>query len=266
MDAEKYQYITTESRGTQGEILVVRLNRPEVLNAFNTGMATELEALFRRYSTTGHLRVVILTGEGNRAFCTGADLKERQGMGDADWRVQHQLFERMFLEIKNFPQPVIAAVEGYALAGGLELALMADFIVASESARFGLTEIRRGILPGGGGLQNLPRAIGSRRAKELIYTGRIIDAQEALQWGMVNRVVPAGQALACALDLAAEIVESAPIPVRLAKVAIDRGTGVDFDTGYRLDLALYELTIGTEDRREGVAAFNEKRKPQWHNR
>ena len=266
MDNKRFETILIERQGEQGEVLVVILNRPEVMNAFNTRMMGELEALFREKSADSSLRAVVLAGAGGRAFCTGADLKERQEMSDEAWRAQHRLLERMFLEVKNFPVPVIAAVEGYALAGGLELALMADFIVASETARFGLTELRRGILPGGGGLQSLPRAIGVRRAKELVYTGRLLDAQEALAWGLVNRVVPAGQALEAALGVVREIVKSAPIPVRLAKVAISRGSEVDFDTGYALDLAAYEAIIGTEDRREGVAAFNEKRQPQWRNR
>lgn len=255
-----------ERRGERGEVGVVTLHRPEVMNAFNTRMMLELEQLFREWSGEAELRVVLLTGAGGRAFCTGADLKERHGMSDDAWRAQHRLVERMLLEVRHFPLPVIAAVEGYALAGGLELALMADFILASESARFGLTELRRGILPGGGGLQNLPRAVGVRRAKELIYTGRMIDAREALAWGLVNRVVPAGRALEAALEVAGEIVRSAPIPVRLAKAAISRGAEVDFDTGYALDLAAYEAIVGTEDRREGVAAFNERREPRWRNR
>ena len=265
-EVAEFETILVEPRGENGEILVVTLNRPQVLNAMNTRMMEELRMLFRDLSDRDDIRCVILTGAGERAFCSGADLKERDGMTEQQWRRQHKIVEDLVLDIVDFPVPVIAAVEGWALAGGCEMALACDFIVASETARFGLKEPLRGFIPGAGGLQNLPRAIGVRRAKEMIFTARDIDAQQAYQWGLVNHVVPKGKALEKALEIAAEITACAPIAVRMAKLAISRGSEVDFHTGYALDLAAYNVTIQTEDRLEGVAAFNEKRKPRWKNR
>lgn len=259
-------HLLVDYRGDAGEILCVTLNRPEVMNALNTQSFEELLQLFREHSHHEQLRCVILTGAGEKAFCAGGDLKERNGMTNEAWKKQHHLIEEMFLQVRDFHLPVIAAVEGYAFAGGCELALMADFIIASETARFALTEVTRGIMPGGGGLQNLPRAIGIRRAKELIFTGRQIDAKLAYEWNLVNRVVPKGKAFETALELAQSIVESAPISVKMAKMAMNRGTEVDFHTGYALDIAAYNVLVPTEDRLEGIAAFNEKRKPKWKNR
>lgn len=262
----EYEHLLVESAGENNEIVIVTLNRPHVLNAMNTKMMLEIRSLFRELSDRTDIRVVIITGAGDRAFCSGADLKERDGMTEEQWAKQHKIVEDFIVDMMNFPVPLIAAVEGWALAGGCEMALAADFIVASETARFGLKEPLRGFLPGAAGLQNLPRAIGVRRAKEMIYTGRDIDAHQAYQWGLVNHVVPAGQALAKAKEIAEEILLAAPIAVRMAKLTISRGTEVDLHTGYALDLAAYYVTTNTEDRLEGVAAFNEKRKPRWRNR
>lgn len=261
-----YEMLKVEYRGENNEILVVTLNRPEVMNAMNTQMLEERLALFREQSYNDKLRCVVITGAGERAFSTGGDLKERNGMSDSAWKRQHQIIEELVLLTRDFPVPVIAAVEGYALAGGCELALSADFIIASETAIFGLSEALRGILPGGGGLQNLSRAIGVRRAKELIYTGRKIEAALAYEWGMVNRVVPKGKALETALEVAERIAESAPMAVRAAKVSINHGSETDYRTAYALDIAAYNQLVTSEDRLEGVAAFNEKRKPRWKNR
>lgn len=261
-----YETLQTTFHGEHNEILVVTLNRPEAMNAMNTLLITEALHLFREQAYNDQLRCVIITGAGEKAFSAGGDLKERNGMSDSTWKKQHHLIEDKALAIKDFPVPVIAAVEGFAIGGGCEVALMTDFIIASETAKFGLAEIKRGILPGAGGLQNLSRAVGVRRAKELIYTGRLFDAQLAYEWGMVNRVVPKGEALQVALQIAHEIAESAPIPTKLAKVAVSRGVEVDFHTAYQLDITAYNVTVPTEDRLEGVAAFNEKRKPNWKNR
>ena len=252
--------------GEWNEVLIVTLNRPEVMNALNTKTIEEMLQLFREQSYHDHLRCVVLTGAGEKAFCAGGDLKERNGMSNEDWKRQHHLIEEMFLLVRDFHVPVITAVEGYAFAGGCELALLSDFIIASETARFALTEVTRGIMPGGGGLQNLPRAIGIRRAKELIFTGRQIDAQLAYEWNLVNRVVPKGNALETALELALKIAESAPLSIKMAKMSMNRGTEVDFHTGYALDIAAYNVLVPTEDRLEGIVAFNEKRKPIWKNK
>jgi enoyl-CoA hydratase len=245
---------------------VVTLNRPDALNAMNTRMIQELLYLFREQAHNEGLRCMVLTGAGNRAFSTGGDLKERNGMSNDQWRRQHYLIEETFKALWDFPIPIISAVEGFAYAGGCELALATDFIVASATAEFALKEVTRGILPGGGGLQNLARSIGMRRAREMIYTGRVIDAETAYAWGLVNRVVPAGDALKSALGTAEQITESAPMAVRMAKLSTGRGQDCDSATAYALDIAAYNVLISSEDRLEGIAAFNEKRKPQWKNR
>jgi enoyl-CoA hydratase len=253
--------------GPNDQVLVATLNRPEVLNAMDGTMLQELLSLFREQAYNSNVRCVVVTGAGAKAFSTGGDLKKRHGQSNETWRYEHQMAEDMILAVVDFPFPTIAAVEGYAYAGGCELALATDFIIASESAKFALTEVTRGIMPGGGGLQNLARAIGVRRAKELIFTGRSIDAKSAYELGMVNRVVPSGKALDAAMETASEIVEkAAPMSVKYAKLAISRGSEVDFHTGYALDIAAYNNLVGSEDRLEGIAAFNEKRKPRWRNR
>jgi enoyl-CoA hydratase len=263
---EQMSSLLVEYKGDSKEILTVTINRPEVMNALNTGLFQEMLQLFREQTHNEQLRCIVLTGAGEKAFCAGGDLKERNGMSTQDWKKQHHLIEELFLYVRDFPLPVITAVEGYAFAGGCELALMTDFIIASETAVFALTETKRGIMPGGGGLQNLPRSIGLRRAKELIFTGRQINADQAYEWGLVNTVVPKGQALKKAHELAISISESAPLSTRMAKMTMNRGTEVDFHTAYALDIAAYNVLVPTEDRLEGIAAFNEKRKPQWKNR
>jgi enoyl-CoA hydratase/carnithine racemase len=251
---------------SDSRIAVVTLNRPDALNAMNTLMIQELLNLFREQAHNEALRCGVITGSGTRAFSTGGDLKERNAMSNDQWRRQHQLIEEMFKAMWDFPIPIIAAVEGFAFAGGCEIALGADFIVASATAQFALKEVTRGILPGGGGLQNLARSIGMRRAREMIYTGLAINAETAYAWGLVNRVVPAGDALKSALESAGQIVDSAPMAVRMAKLSTSRGQDCDSATAYALDIAAYNVLIGSEDRLEGIAAFNEKRKPQWKNR
>lgn len=243
----------------------ITLNRPDVMNAMNTALFTELRAAVRELSANAAVRVLVLTGAGTRAFSVGGDLKERNGMSDETWRAQHQLIEEAFLTVKDFPVPVVAAVEGHAHGGGLELALMCDFIIASETSVFSLPEVKRGILPGGGGVQNLVRAAGMRRAKQLLYTGASFTAQQALQWGMVNELTEPGRALEQALQIARQIVQAAPMSVRYAKLAASRGGEVDFHTGYMLDLAAYNVLVSSQDRLEGVQAFNERRAPRWRN-
>lgn len=243
----------------------ITLNRPDVMNAMNTALFTELRAAVRELSANAAVRVLVLTGAGTRAFSVGGDLKERNGMSDETWRAQHQLIEEAFLAVKDFPVPVVAAVEGHAHGGGLELALMCDFIIASEASVFSLPEVKRGILPGGGGVQNLVRAAGMRRAKQLLYTGASFTAQQALQWGMVNELTEPGRALEQALQIARQIVQAAPMSVRYAKLAASRGGEVDFHTGYMLDLAAYNVLVSSQDRLEGVQAFNERRAPRWRN-
>lgn len=248
-------------------MLVVMLNRPDALNALNTRMGREtLDVWTRLMSEAESVRCVVLTGEGSRAFCAGGDLKERDGMTDAAWRAQHEIFERSFMSLMECPLPVIAAVNGHAFGGGLEMALACDFIFAERQVRFGLTETRLGIMPGGGGTQNLARAVGERRAKELILAASVFGAEDAYSWGMVNRVCESGQVLAEALKMALEISANAPLAVRQAKKSIHYGLQTDLLTGYRFEIEAYNRLVSTDDRHEGVTAFNEKRKPVFRGR
>ena len=261
----EYETARVEDRG-EG-LLLLTLNRAEVANAINTQMGRDLLAFFEEINATpAQQRCIVLTGAGERAFCAGGDLKERNGMSDEAWQDQHLLFERMIRAFIGCPVPVIGAVNGAAYAGGCELALCCDFIYAAESARFALTEVTLGIMPGAGGTQNLPRAVGERRAKEIILTGRPFSAQEAHEWGMVNRLFPPDRLLDEAMQTARRIADNAPISVRQAKHAIHFGMQMDLASGMMLEIETYNRMVPTEDRREGVAAFNEKRKPRYKGR
>ena len=255
-----YQTLTVEPRGEH--ILVVTLNRPQALNALNTQMGKDQHDLWARLTAEpGALRCVVLTGAGDRAFCAGADLKERDGMTETVWRAQHEVFERAFMALMELPLPIIAAVNGHAFGGGLEMALCCDFIYAARTARMALSETRLGLMPGGAGTQNLPRAAGERRAKELIFTAEPFDAQQGYEWGIVNRVCD--NALQDALEVAQKIARNAPLAVRQAKKSVHYGLQMDLATGYRFEIEAYNQLVGTEDRKEGVRAFNEKRKPRF---
>jgi enoyl-CoA hydratase/carnithine racemase len=212
------------------------------------------------------IRCVVLAGTGDRIFCAGGDLKERNGMSRETWQKQHELFERQYWTLTDLPVPVIAAVNGHAYAGGLETVLACDFAYGSLDARFALTEVSLGIMPGAGGTQNLPRAVGERRAKEIILTARPFDAQQALAWGVLNAVFPAQEVVSQALQTAQRIADNAPLSVRQAKKSIRYGMQMELRTAFRFEVEAYNHLIDTEDRREGVAAFNEKRKPQFKGR
>jgi enoyl-CoA hydratase len=245
-------------------ILLVSFNRPEVRNAINTATCEDLRDLFGPLAfTPGDLRCIILTGVGDKAFSAGGDLKEREGMSDDAWRLQHAIIEEAAYAILNCSAPVIAAVNGVAFGGGCEMALCCDFIYAARTARFALPEVTRGIMPGAGGTQNLPRAIGERRAKELLLTGRPFTAEEAHSWGMVNQVVEPEALMERALETARSIAANAPISVRQIKTAVHNGLQTDLTRGLMIEVLAYERTISTEDRREGVRAFNEKRAPEF---
>jgi len=253
-------------RSADGFVVTVTLNRPEQMNAMNTAMGADLLACFDGLHHDPLVRAVVVTGAGDRAFCAGGDLKERNEMTDEAWRAQHVIFEQAASRILKTPVPVIAAVEGFALAGGCELAVLADFIVASETAVFGVPETTLGIFPGIGGTQLLPRILGAPLAKELIFTGRRMKADEAKAAGLVNHLVPQGGARAKALELAETIARNGPIAVRQAKKAIVHGLETDLNTAMILAIEAYNATVVTEDRREGVRAFNEKRKAQFKGR
>jgi enoyl-CoA hydratase len=250
----------------ENHVVTVTLDRPEALNAINTAMGRELLACFESLFWDKDARVVILTGTGERAFCVGGDLKERQGMTDDDWRDQHVIFEQAAFRLLRCPQPVIAAVEGFAMGGGCELAVLSDFVVAGETAVFAVPEVTRGIFPGIGGTQLLPRIVGGPFAKEMVFTGRRVSAEEAKAVGLINHLVPAGQAAAKAREIADTIAKNGPIAVRQAKKAVAWGSEVDLETGMRLSIEAYNITVNTEDRLEGVRAFNERRPPAFQGR
>ena len=248
-------------------VLLLTLNRPDVRNAISTTMVRELRAFFAPLAYgVPDIRCIVMTGAGDRAFCSGGDLKERDGMTDERLRQQHALIEEYAFAMANCIVPMIAAVRGVAFAGGCELALSCDFIYASTDARFALTEVTRGIMPGAGGTQNLAAAIGERRAKEVILTGTPIDAQQALTWGLVNALFPPENVLEEALKTARNIAANAPISVRQAKKAIHYGRQTDLRTGLMLEAQIYDRMISTEDRHEGIRAFNEKRPPRFTGR
>jgi len=260
-------YETLKIDSPDAHVLVVSLNRPQVLNALNTQMGRDLFDLWTRLTAEpGDTRCVVLTGSGDRAFCSGADLKERKGMTTETWRAQHEVFERSYWTLTDMPLPIIAALNGHAYAGGLEMALSCDFIYAVRGARMALTEVTLGIMPGAGGTQNLPRALGERRAKEIILTGKPFITEQAYEWGLVNQLCDPGQALTAALETARTIAGNAPLSVRQAKKSIRFGMQMELRTAFRFEVEAYNQLVGTEDRMEGIAAFNEKRKPVFKGR
>jgi enoyl-CoA hydratase len=260
-----YETITVEH--PQEHTVLVTLNRPEVSNAMNTQMGLDLLAVFDGFcAAPNKQRCVVLTGAGPKAFCAGGDLKQRNGMTDEQWQDQHLIFERMVRAIIACPVPVIAAVNGAAYAGGMEISLACDFIYAAEHARFALTEVTLGIMPGAGGTQTLPRAIGPRRAKEILLTGKPFSVRDALDWGMVNRVCKADTLVSEALETAAVIAGNAPISTRQVKQSVNYGQNMDLQSGMMFEIEAYNRMVPTDDRREGIRAFNEKRKPVYKGR
>ena len=250
------------------DVVTVTMNRPDARNAMNSLMMRELRDVFTAfYVDPSQARCIILTGAGDRAFCAGADLKERNGMDDAAWRRQHAIVEQAIRAMLACPVPILAAVNGAAFAGGCELALASDFIYAARGVRFAQTETALGIIPGAMGTQNLPRAVGVRSAKEIILSARPFSAEEAEAWGLINRVFgDVAELRAQAADTAGVIARNAPVAVRQAKAAIDKATDLDRSNGYAFEIEAYNRTVGTEDRREGIEAFNEKRDPVFKGR
>ncbi len=247
-------------------VLTLTLDRPDVLNAMNNAMRSQLLEIFTRLRTDDTVKVVVITGAGERAFCAGADIREflepptpthfRESRKRLDFRT----------EMERCSQPIIAAIRGFALGGGLELALACDIRLAAEDAQLGLTEINLAIIPGGGGTQRLPRLVGRGKALEMILTGMRVPAAEALRIGLVERVVPVAELMTAAHGLARQIADKAPIALRYAKEAVVGGLGLPLADGVRLENDLSTLLRTTEDRVEGAKAFVEKRKPNWTGR
>jgi enoyl-CoA hydratase/carnithine racemase len=244
-------------------IAILTLNRAEVMNSFNFALLHALKEQIEALKFNTNVRVVIITGSGQKAFCAGADLKERTTYSEPQVKTFIFTIRNLFTSIENLNKPVIAAINGVALGGGTELALACDIRIASMNALMGLTETRLAIIPGAGGTQRLPRLIGRGKAKELIFTGRRVDAQEALQIGLVNQICEQESLLDECLKMAALICEAGPIAIEQAKYAINYGLETDLHTGLGIESNAYWVTIPTEDRLEGLAAFQEKRKPVY---
>lgn len=239
------------------------LDRAEALNALSTAMARRLAAVCAEVAADASVRAVVLSAAGEKAFCVGADLKERSSMTDDEILAQRPLFRAAFGGVLNLPQPVIAAVRGYALGGGCEFALSADMIVADETAVFGLPEVGVGLVPGGGGTQLALRRLGPGRAADLVLTGRRLGIEEAVEYGLVDRRAPAGSAREEALSIAELIAGNSPTAVRAAKRAMRLGGGAGLEAALDLEENAWRTVAFSPDRREGIAAFNEKRKPVW---
>lgn len=252
--------IEFETRGFTG---IVTLSRPDALNAFNYETMEELHVLVEKVRSSADIRVVIFTGAGEKAFSVGADLKERKTLSDQEvMRNVHKIGE-LFLAIDQLPQPTIAAINGFAFGGGMELALACDFRVAAAGTLMGLTETSLAIIPGAGGTQRLPRLIGQAKALELILTARRITAEEALQYGMLTSISGKTDLLMDCLKLAESMLANGPVALQQAKFAVKQGMNADLQTGLLIERKAYEVTIPTSDRLEALAAFSEKRKPNF---
>lgn len=247
-------------------ICQVTLNRPQAMNSLNGALVSELGTTFEDLAYDRQVRVVILSGAGDRAFCAGADLKERRSMSEDDVRRRLGAYRRVFDTVAGCPKPVIAAINGYAFGGGLELALACDLRVMNEATQIGLTELRLGIIPGAGGTQRLTRLVGPARAKELIFTAARLSGPRAYELGVVNDAVPGDQLLARAREWATQMLKSAPIALAQAKRAIDTGGEVDLQSGLDIESLAYAVTLPTADRQEGLEAFKEKRDPEFEGR
>jgi enoyl-CoA hydratase/carnithine racemase len=252
--------------GRDGPVALVTLARPEALNAISETAAEELAAALSAVARDPSARAVVLTGAGERAFSVGADLKERARFTLEDFHRNRIRMRALFAAARDMPRPTIASVRGLALGGGFELVLSCDLVVASEDAELGLPEARAGLLPAGGGTQLLARAVGPARAKELVFTGRRLSAQEARAWGLVNEVVPASELRDATMALARAVCRSSPVAVRAAKGAIDAAGGTPLDPGLEVEQAAWRVVVASEDRAEGIAAFNDKREPRWTGR
>ena len=238
----------------------VTINRPKALNALNAATVEELDALLDEIAADAEIQVVIVTGGGEKSFVAGADITEMRPLGAIAGRAWGQKGQAVFTKLENLPQPVIAAVNGFALGGGCELAMACDIRIASEKAKFGQPETGLGITPGFGGTQRLTRVVGRGHAKELIYTGGMIDAEKAKAIGLVNEVFPQEELMPAAVKLAKKIAKNAPIAVQLSKAAINRGINCDVVTGIAYEAEVFGLCFSTADQKEGMAAFCEKRK------
>jgi enoyl-CoA hydratase/carnithine racemase len=243
-------------------VATVTLDRPEALNAISTELARDLAEAVEPLATDPGVRAVVLTGAGERAFCVGADLKQRAGFDDHGWLVQREVFRRGFAAVRRCPLPTVAAVAGFALGGGTELALACDLVVAATDATFGLPEVRLGLVPAGGGTQLLVRRVGRSVAKDLVLTGRRVGAAEAHRLGLVDRVVPRVEVVAAATALEGR-PPNAPTAVRMAKWALEVGADLPQEAALEVEDQAWRRAVLSDDRREGIAAWIERRQPDW---
>ncbi|MEM3616929.1 MAG: enoyl-CoA hydratase-related protein [Candidatus Bathyarchaeia archaeon] len=256
----EFKYIIYEK---SDGIATITINRPEALNAFNAEVISEILQALEDVGTDESVRVVVLTGAGEKAFSAGADIKAMKGMNALKARELSQMGEKLCSALENLEKPVIAAINGYALGGGLEVAMACDLRIASENARMGQTEINIGLIPGWGGTQRLTRLIGATKAKELIFTGKMIDAKTAEQLGLVNMVVPQDKFRETVHQFALELAQKAPVALKVAKALINKGAEISLDAAIVLEREGFGVVASTEDLQEGVSAFIEKRKPMF---
>lgn len=248
-------------REEDGRVALITLNRPSAMNAMSTALGMRLVEVLDEVSGDPRVRVAVLTGAGERAFCAGADLKERQGMTPEQWTHQHRIFERALGRLRTLRQPVIAAVNGVAVGGGCEMALGTDVILAADTARFGQPEVTRGIIPGGGGTQLLPRRLPRGLALQLLMTGELIGAADAHRFGLVTSVHPASELISAAMRLAGRIADNSPSAVQQVKRSVRLGVDQPIDQAIEIELDCYRTMVDHPDRYEGVRAFNERRRP-----
>lgn len=242
---------------------LITVNRPKALNALNYDTMQELDSLLDDIARDETVKAVIITGSGEKSFVAGADITEMQPLGAIEGRNWGKFGQKVFNKVENLPQPVIAAVNGFALGGGCELAMACDIRIASDKAKFGQPEVTLGIVPGFAGTQRLPRLVGKGRAKELLFTGDIIDAGEAYRIGLVNKVTTADELMGAAKAMAEKIMSRAPVAIKLCKAAVNEGMDVDLDSGTAYEAEVFGLCFATKDQKEGMAAFVEKRKADF---
>lgn len=249
----------------EDSIAFITLNRPKALNALNTETLRELDTAVSAAGKDENVKAIVITGEG-RAFVAGADISQMRDLTVQEGRDMTILGQEVFIKIENLDKPVIAAVNGFALGGGCELAMACDIRVASDKAKFGQPEVNLGIIPGYGGTQRLPRLVGKGAAKYLIFTGEMISAEEAYRIGLADKVVPAEELMDSVVSLAKVIMSKAPISIKMAKHAINNGLNVDLKSGIAYEAEAYTTTFSTEDRVEGMSAFLEKRQAEFKNK